>query len=344
MRAHQLVPVVALFTLPAVLTAQSRGTAARQFVGGQVGVEPRGDSIVIRLEAVGEPDYQIAASRAAAAAWAQASRAEIPKLRAACGRGRAGQPIYGKGLPLGRTANLQPGKELGDASQPGLMLALKCARAESDMGRRVDGANWELALIANTPPRGAWRGGVAQTHSAPLSEISDASPFLNALAGAAIPPGVSAPPAGAVAGAPRVDTAHQPGQPFGRWGATVDVLTGDDDWGAACRKQFGAGWKVADFVDVASAARRGPAALDSVYVGGDMPAFAPEHRRNSHGNTQSRFVTYQGRTHLEPGRAYFIERHDQIPPSGWLIHDTISQGAVDLGSWNDPHPALCVRK
>lgn len=182
MRAHRLGLAGALIALPAVLPAQSRVTETRQFLNGQVGVAPRGDSILIRMESVGEADFQLAASRAGAAAWVQTARAEIPTMQAACARRRAGQPVYSKGLPLGRTANMQPGNEFGVASPTGLTLALKCARGESDMGKALATVNWELVLVANTPPMGAWRGGMAQTHSAVMSEVSAATPFLNALA------------------------------------------------------------------------------------------------------------------------------------------------------------------
>lgn len=56
--------------------------------------------------------------------------------------------------------------------------------------------------------------------------------------------------------------------------------------------------------------------------------------RNAH-------VLVDGRTSSDGGsRSYFIERHDGKVPSGWLVHDTIQNNILDLGSWQLTLPWL----
>ena len=49
-------------------------------------------------------------------------------------------------------------------------------------------------------------------------------------------------------------------------------------------------------------------------------------------NNEGPFVTYFGQTHTGD-RSYFVSAHDGTVPISWLVHDSIDNHQIDLGSW-----------
>jgi hypothetical protein len=56
---------------------------------------------------------------------------------------------------------------------------------------------------------------------------------------------------------------------------------------------------------------------------------------------QEIYLRYNGAYFYSANRHYFMARHNNIFPSGWLIHATINNNFIDLGSWNGPRYVLC---
>jgi hypothetical protein len=50
-------------------------------------------------------------------------------------------------------------------------------------------------------------------------------------------------------------------------------------------------------------------------------------------NGQGAWVLRNGNSFYSSERHYFVERHNGTVPSGWLVHDTIDNNTLDLGSW-----------
>ena len=56
------------------------------------------------------------------------------------------------------------------------------------------------------------------------------------------------------------------------------------------------------------------------------------------------WVTSSGADFWSGSRHYFIERHDHVVPSGWLVHAGIDNHFIDLGSWYGFNISiLCIR-
>lgn len=45
------------------------------------------------------------------------------------------------------------------------------------------------------------------------------------------------------------------------------------------------------------------------------------------------FVAYNNNEFYDSVRHYYIQRHDKKTIADWLIHDTIDNNLLDLGSW-----------
>lgn len=90
----------------------------------------------------------------------------------------------------------------------------------------------------------------------------------------------------------------------------------DDDWKAKAIEEFGPGAKPADFEVLMKANATKQELVDFLDQLG---------RHNFR-------LMWQGQQH-NGNRIYFAERHNGSVPSGWLVHQTIHDNLLDLGSW-----------
>jgi len=62
-------------------------------------------------------------------------------------------------------------------------------------------------------------------------------------------------------------------------------------------------------------------------------------------NSVHAFVTYNGNKQYDPTRYYFISRHDHHLPTTftYLVHATLDNNMIDLGSWHDPRQILAIK-
>jgi len=96
--------------------------------------------------------------------------------------------------------------------------------------------------------------------------------------------------------------------------------------------EFGPSYRLADWNDLVS-------------YSGDIEALA-----NSIGilsepdSLNDCYVKKNGDRWYSLTRHYFIQRHDGTVPGGWLVHDTIDDHFIDLGSWYGMSKrVLCIR-
>jgi len=97
---------------------------------------------------------------------------------------------------------------------------------------------------------------------------------------------------------------------------TEDAWRNEEDTYAIVTKQFGPDAKMADFDHFVA----NPGTKE------DCIAFLTFLGCNA-------WVQYEGKRFWSGDRHYFIERHDGKVPSGWLVHNSIHDHLLDLGSW-----------
>ena len=116
--------------------------------------------------------------------------------------------------------------------------------------------------------------------------------------------------------------------------ALIARTSGSYPWDTAncngiCAQEFGAGYELADWLDVR--AHVDAFGLQAFYSASAMTSY------RTHA-----WVTNNGSHLFGTGRHYFIERHDGQVPAGWLVHSSIGANDIDLGSWVNSRPALCL--
>ena len=110
----------------------------------------------------------------------------------------------------------------------------------------------------------------------------------------------------------------------GRFFVTSSRLTENTDMNAACKREFGATARLADWQDVLEARRQ---TLDASAI---LPT-----------NSPSVYLSASGNHFYSSGRHYLVARHDGAPPASFLAHAQINRNEFSLGSWYGERSALC---
>ena len=103
----------------------------------------------------------------------------------------------------------------------------------------------------------------------------------------------------------------------------------DADPNQACQAEFGASYRVADWLEVKSYYDSG-ASMDIFFAETGMTA-----------DDRSGGVKRDGEQFYTSGRSYFVSRHDGVLPPGWLAHDQLGGYLISLGSWYTDRKILC---
>ena len=98
----------------------------------------------------------------------------------------------------------------------------------------------------------------------------------------------------------------------------------DAEMDALCASEIGPGFRLATWGEVVAFVQE--SGLDLFYSQSGMTSYC------SNGWVRGFYSS---------SRRYFVERHDGSVPSGWLVHDTIGNSDIDLGSWYDLRLILC---
>jgi hypothetical protein len=104
--------------------------------------------------------------------------------------------------------------------------------------------------------------------------------------------------------------------------------TEKDDLNVAIEREFGPGYRLADWNDVLQYKDRIAAFADAVGLV----------------ENQDVLISRNGQRLLGTRRHYILARHNHSRPSGWLVHDTIDGNLVDLGlGYGLSAPVLVIR-
>lgn len=110
---------------------------------------------------------------------------------------------------------------------------------------------------------------------------------------------------------------------------TAGSYSSDSNFGQVCEGEFGPGSRLADWNEVVAFVASN--SLDEFYSMSGMTYYGA-----------SGWVTRDGKDFSSGDRHYFVERHDGNVPPGWLVHDSIGDHDIDLGSWFHSTYALCA--
>ncbi len=97
-----------------------------------------------------------------------------------------------------------------------------------------------------------------------------------------------------------------------------------DNLEAVCQSTFGPQAYLADWNDIV--------AIPNIVQWADSIGFF---------YNQEIYLRYNGAYFYSANRHYFMARHNNIYPSGWLIHATINNNFIDVGSWNGLRYVMC---
>lgn len=121
-----------------------------------------------------------------------------------------------------------------------------------------------------------------------------------------------------------------------RFGLTSHVFQHNQDLDAACKSEFGASSRVADWTDIEAYYAR-TQSLSGFFADLGLAPYKSNGWREI-----GAFVTNGRKDFYSGTRHYFITRHDGNRPSHYKTHDTIHDRELDLGSWQGTGPVLCV--
>ncbi len=116
------------------------------------------------------------------------------------------------------------------------------------------------------------------------------------------------------------------------WIATIEYYPESANLDSIVTALYGSDYRVADWNDLVS--------YSQTY---DIVAWA-DSIDMLNGYPYGFLVTCDGYHFWSSNRHYWIDRHDGVVPSGWLVHSTINNHFIDLGSWyNMMLRILCIR-
>jgi hypothetical protein len=142
--------------------------------------------------------------------------------------------------------------------------------------------------------------------------------------------------------APQIVPATSPATSTPRYAVTTDRYPESTvNLNGVCSRQFGVGFRVADWRDLTDAART-PGLLETVYRTSGW-AEVGELPNNPDVRATEVYVVLDGQPNFTPDRHYFAAWHHGQVPGGFLVHESIDGNLVSLGSWHGARPVLCVR-